>query len=217
MITLNPKDISFTTRDRRKRSKDNSFDLIHGVTCNTCSNVMFARFQTPKEINLWEFEQTAVLHTRSGEQYGNFNYSFPKEDTELGDSCYESIFTEGKTPKLSYQTIRLKNHVLEPDKISKSSADKYQVGERTCVNAGVVSIRKDLAIKTGLAMCGISLDNTNNWNFKDRTEEILAEMRTNGLREATSYGPVPIFGLIIPKERIQFSYYMYGTAKFNVL
>jgi hypothetical protein len=214
MINMTNTEIEFLTKDRRKKKGDKTRDLLYGLKCNTCNNIILAAFITDKEVDLWNYEESSILKLRGTNDIGSFSHLFPTVESDKGDSCYESTVNESEG--IVVQTLRMKNHVLPPDRVDRQVNDKYEVGERPCLYAASASLRKDMAVKTSLALAGIEPGFLDRWDWKNKTDETIKDLQENnqGFRMAESFGPIPVFGVLIPKDRILYNVYIYNRAKY---
>jgi hypothetical protein len=214
MIELNAKKIEFLTNDRRKRKQDKSCELLYGAECSTCNNIIVASFIVDEPIDLWSYEQSSILKTRGEKDIGSFSHYFPTVESTKGESCFEStvVESEGKT----IQTIRMKNHLIQPDKIGKQAKDKYEVGERPCTYAAAGSLRKDMALKLALALTNTDVNELSKWDWVNKTDRVMEDYQkaATGLRFAKTKGPIPYYAVLIPKDKITYGAYVWDKKPF---
>jgi hypothetical protein len=139
--------IIFSIREEYKGdAKQLEFELIYGHRCPICGNVIQALFKTPKPINLWPYEATAILSSGT-KNAGEIRRIIPDDKSKYGDSCYESTFHLAGGGS---QKIRLKNHIMRVrvlEKMDYTGEGLFEVGERCCPKTGIFSVRKDLLMK----------------------------------------------------------------------
>jgi hypothetical protein len=208
MINITNSEIEFLNKDRRKKKSDMTRDLLYGLKCTTCNNIILASFITEKPVDIWEYEESSILKLRGINDIGSFSHLFPTVESEKGDSQ----ISEG----IIIQTLRMKNHILSPDKAGNSYVDKFEVGERPCLYTGCASLRKDMAVKSALALTNIPIQTLERWDWKNKTDETMKDLKeeNKGLRMAESFGKIPIYGVLIPKDRVQYGLYFYNVSKY---
>lgn len=145
----NPK-VRFTPRNMFKHAPVLEKQLIYGHVCPRCFNVVQALFATDEPIDLFKYEETAVISlSQDAKKYGTINKYVPEYDDPVGTTCYTSTFLIGGKQKA--QHLYLKNHILlfeGIDKpVSENGSNFYEKGERTCEYTGFFSVRKDLMVR----------------------------------------------------------------------
>lgn len=203
-------EIEFQCKDRRKRKLDQTFSLLYGVTCPACNNVILASFIVDKPVDLYPYEKTAVMHTRTLNDNGTFNFYSPTSEDPKGHTNYEIKLDEFEGKFI--QTIRLKNHILTPDRANRLGKDRMEVGERTCMLSGVASMDPGMVTKLALLVTGSAVDRFINWNFKTPLDTYFTgtySLTNNGFRIAPSYGSEPMNVILIPKDKVESNIYYY--------
>lgn len=198
--------IYFEHKDKRKTKRNVTLPLLYGAKCPTCMNVILASFFVDKPIDLYPYEETAVLFTRTLEKNGTFSHTFPKADDPIGTTAYESVIEEYEGKKI--QTIRLINHIIPISQANKRGFHaRMETGERTCVMCGAASLSYKQAIKSALAIAGQPLNDINNFAYGEETKELHMSggkgLNTQGFREIDTYGEIPVHVILVPKDKVE--------------
>lgn len=123
------------------------FPVIYAHVCPTCNNVIQALYKTPKPIDLWPYEETAVL-SRGQKNAGELLKIVPGTKDSYGTTLYNRTYFNGSEP---CQKISLKNHIFKFLSINYrligDTANMLEKGPKPCPFIGIFSLNPSLTVK----------------------------------------------------------------------
>jgi hypothetical protein len=197
----------------RAKAKPQEFNLVYGHKCPYCGNVISACFETDKEIDLFPYEETAVL-SQGEKNRGELLKTVPNQKDPKG--CYRSeYFGKGSNGR---QRLLMKNHIMrvaaiESRFLSNSGDHIWETGERPCMYAGIFSEREDLLVKDLLLLFKFSPSDLAGYNIP-KVSQLIPDPQ--GDSESGQFRWVPAVGTAPPVILAQREYIVGGVNYFLV-
>jgi hypothetical protein len=196
--------IQFTPRQKFSKAETLEFELVYGHACTRCFNVVQAMFITDRPVDLYKYEETAVISlAQDPKKFGTINKYVPEYEDPVGTTCYTSTPLSGGEQRA--QHLVLKNHVLRFEGIDKPKAENgaqyFEKGERTCEYTGFFSVRKDLLVRDILSFMQVKPEYIKGYHYPP-LEEFLQRCGDR-FRTLPAYGDAPPV-VLVKRENMQF-------------
>lgn len=179
-------------------------ELIYGHACPYCFNVIQALFITDKPVDLFPYEETAVMSkSQDSKKIGTVAKFVPEYEDVWGHTNYTSTILQGGG--VTAQHLALKNHILKFEGIDKpvaeNGANYFEPGEKCCEYTGIFSVRKDLMVKDILLFMQMTKEAMDKFHIP--TLDHFLMKCGNKFRTLQAYGDAPPV-VLVRRENMQF-------------